>query len=357
MKRLKKFSQKKFTKFHVRVDKNKSMTFYQKDLGIFATIKTDLLDYEIFISPSEAPATNEYLSSGADPYESTIADITIFEKEIFPVLMSITDIFGEDKLMSLDAVRLAIGSNENDYITIDESDLLTMDVEPSLQGLLEFIRENREGVVGFCDREYQSDHGNLIFFKSKLRNPSKTIKSIELSILSSLQQRGLYMQQYHKYFGLSFYITIRCEEISDDLLELLKALGIDWELLFFRRDLSITDWTEIECERNSINLKGFIKAKYEALGFFDINNIARLVVRNQLSFKIANKIAEMLNKAKMLRDQGFSNDKKEPLNKAEIAAAAQLSCAYYGENSGELKFDKDIKLEEVTSYEEELIKL
>ena len=65
----------------------------------------------------------------------------------------------------------------------------------------------------------------------------------------------------------------------------------------------------------------------------------------------------MLNKAKMLRDQGFSNDKKEPLNKAEIAAAAQLSCAYYGENAGELKIDKDIKLEEVTSYEEELIKL
>ncbi|MCP4762648.1 MAG: hypothetical protein GY870_12785 [archaeon] len=274
--------------------------------------------------------------------------------------MAISEVFGEDKNLSLDAVCIAVGSGEEDYITIDESDLLSMDVDPSLHGLLDFIKNNKEGIIGFCDRIYQPEKGNLVFFESKLRNPDKNIKSIQLSIISSLHQRGLFMQQYHTYYGLQLYVTIKCDEITDTFLSFLKAMEIDWELLFLRRDLSIADWTEIECERISINLKGYFRAKYEALGFFDINNITRLVVRNQLSFKIANKIAEMLNKSKMMKDQGLissSGDKKEPLNKAEIAAAAQLACAYFGESKMELKFDKDISVKDIQHFEEELIKL
>ncbi|MHA1727468.1 MAG: hypothetical protein ACTSWY_01895 [Promethearchaeota archaeon] len=343
-------------KFNAKIDKNTSISFYQKDLGIYCVVKKDL-DYETSIFPSEAPILNEFLKS-PKAFETTIADIEIFEKEILPITVSLSQIFGEEKRFSLDAVRLAVGSSENDFITIDETDLENLDVVPSLQGLLDFIKDNPEGIIGFCDRIFQHDQGNLIFFESKLRNPSKNIKIIKLSILSSLQQRGLYMQLKHQYYGLQLYVVIKCDTITDTFLEFLKALGIDWELLFLRRDLSLADWIELECELNSINLKGYIKNKYVALGFFDINNITRLVVLNQLSFKIANKIADMLNKSKIQRDQGFiTGDKKEPLNKAEIAAAAQLSCAYYGEDSNALEFDKEVTLEDLNIFKEELVKL
>ncbi|GAI02195.1 unnamed protein product, partial [marine sediment metagenome] len=86
---------------------------------------------------------------------------------------------------------------------------------------------------------------------------------------------------------------------NDNLLfELLKELNIDWEVIFFRRKLAIHDWTEIECENNSENLKSFLRAKFDTLNYFDVNNIIRLIVKNQLPFKVANKMASLLYKMK-----------------------------------------------------------
>jgi hypothetical protein len=358
LKQFKRFNGKQPTKFRAKIDKFTSILFYQRDANIYCVIKKDLLDYETSVSASEFPISVEFLKT-PDAHETTLADINIFEKEIMPITVGISQIFGEDKILSLDAVRLAVGSNENDYITVDETDLAAMDVEPSLQGLLDFIKGHREGIIGFCDRSFQPERFNVIFFESKLRNPDKNIKSIQITILSSLQQRGLYMQEHHRYNGLQLYVTIKFDEIDDQFLDFLKSIEIDWEILFLRRDLALDDWTEIECERNSINLKGYIKVKYETLGFFDINNITRLVVRNQLDFKIADKIADILNKSKLLREEGLipgTPDKKEPLSKAEIAAAAQLACAYF-QHKVELKLDKDVLPDEVHRYQQELIKL
>lgn len=355
---LKRYSRKKGHKFHAKLDDTTSISFYQKEVGTYCIIKKDLIDYDVYIAPSDAPITHDIFSQ-PNPYENTVADISIFENEILPIVEAVHDQFGEDKFLSLDKIALAVGSSENDYVTIDETDLLDLDVEPSLQGLIDFIHGHEDGVTGFCERKFQPEKGTQIFFESSLRNPDKNIKSIDISIISSLHQRGLYLQKHHQYYGLQLYIVIKCDKINDAFLELLTNLEIDWELLFLRRDLSLADWTEIECERRSFNLKGYLKSKYSSLGFFDINNITRLVVRNQLSFKVAKKIADLLNNAKLLREQGFvSGEKNEPLNKAEIAAAAELALAYYGHSEEiKLQYDRDVSVEEVQHYMEELIKI
>ena len=65
----------------------------------------------------------------------------------------------------------------------------------------------------------------------------------------------------------------------------------------------------------------------------------------------------MLNRSNLLREQEYiSGDKREPLDKAEIAAAAQLSCAYFGYKTA-LKFDKDVKIADIERFQEELIRL
>ncbi len=350
-------SRAKERKFRARVDKNTSLTFIEKDSGIQCILKKDLTEYDVHIFPSEAPVTGDYLKKDIDPFEVTLADIQILEKEVFPIVIAIQEIFGEDKVPQLGKIRLAVGSNEIDYVTIDESEFDQYDFYPSIQGLVEFLKSNRKGVIGFCDREYQPEKGNLVFFTSIIKNPDKNIKMIELKIVSSLHQRGLYMQKYHQYYGLQLYVNIKADEIDDDFLELLKTINVDWELLFLRRDLSLQDWTEIECERNSINLKSYIRSRYDALGYFDVNSIIRLVIKNDLSFKIADRIADLLNRAKIHREGGLPKERGENLNKAEIAAAAQLACAYFGENKNTLVFDKDVAVKDIEKFVNELIKI
>ena len=188
-----------------------------------------------------------------------------------------------------------------------------------------------------------------------------------------MQQRGFFLQQEHKYYGLQLYMIIESRKSNDDMIfELLKELNIDWELIFFRRKLAIHDWMEIECERNSENLKSFLRAKFETLNYFDVNNIIRLVVKNQLPFKVANKMASLLYKMKnertlRIHDKNFQENlyQEDPiqqdeysitLKKAEVAAAAKLACAYLGIHK-KIKFDRDISNDEIIKYEEELMNM
>ncbi|MFX1435241.1 MAG: hypothetical protein ACFFB1_15830, partial [Promethearchaeota archaeon] len=152
--------------------------------------------------------------------------------------------------------------------------------------------------------------------------------------------------------------------------------------------LAIHDWTEIECERNSENLKSYLRARYDTLNYFDINNIIRLIVKNQLPFKVADKMASLLYKMKTERAlqmhekkfeqskvkermyiddsvQNFSRSANDDdkiqagdeysltLKKAEIVAAAKIACAYLGIQI-EIKFDRDISTEDVLKYQDEL---
>ncbi|UCD00787.1 MAG: hypothetical protein JSV23_07825 [Promethearchaeota archaeon] len=305
-----------------------------------------------------------------EPYESSIADLKILEEEIFPINTAFQKVFGTDKELKLNSIRLAIGSNYNDYVSIGENDLIKFDVKPTLSGLMNFIKENKESILGFLDCEYISEEGNVIYLNCGKKNLSENIYSIKLLILASMQQRGFFLQQEHKYYGLQLYIIIESRNANDiKLFELLKELNIDWELIFFRRKLAIHDWTEIECEKNSENLKSFLRAKFETLNYFDVNNILRLIIKNQLPFKVANKMGSLLYRMKNERAIRFQDKKFQEspyqedqiqqdeysitLKKAEVAAAAKLACTYLGIKK-KIKFDRDISNDEILKYEEEL---
>jgi len=308
--------------------------------------------------------------SDPDPYESSVADLKILEEEVFPINDAFQKVFGSDKELRLNSIKLAIGSNYHDYVTIGETDLIKYDIKPTLSGLMDFINENKEGILGFLDCEYVSEEGNVIYMNCSKKNLSENIISIKVLILASMQQRGFFLQQEHKYYGLQLYIIVESRKPNGKkLFELLKELNIDWEIIFFRRNLAINDWTEIECEKNSENLKSFLRAKFETLNYFDVNNIIRIVVKNQLSFKIADKMASLLYSMKaervvrsqdrkfqenLYQDEHVQQDEYSiTLKKAEVAAAAKLACAYMGINI-KMKFDKDIKLDDVLKFEQEL---
>ncbi|MEJ2249261.1 MAG: hypothetical protein P8Y70_10145 [Candidatus Lokiarchaeota archaeon] len=305
--------------------------------------------------------------SEPDPYESSMGDIKVLEKEIFPINDAIKLVFGEDKDLKLNLIKLAVGGSHKDYVTIGENDLIKFDVKPTLSGLMNFVKENNESILGFLDCQYISEEGNVIYLSCGKKNLSENIYSIKIKILASMQQRGFFLQQEHKYYGLQLYLIIESKIPNDDkLFEFLKELEIDWELIFFRRRLAIHDWTEIECERNSENLKSYLRAKFESLNYFDVNNITRLVVRNQLPFIVADKMASLLFKMKSERLYQNKINKGEysdtdyqgegysiTLKKAEIAAAAKLACAYLGIQK-EIKFDRDVSNAEIMKYEEEL---
>ncbi len=333
-------------------------------------VRRDLVkSYEIEVAASEAPVLNKVLNDPV-PYESSMADVKILEDEVFPINEAFQNVFGVEKEFKLNSIKLAIGSNYNDYVTIGENDLISFDVKPTLTGLNTFIEENKESILGFVDCEYVSEEGNVFYLNCSKKNVSENIFSIKLLILASMQQRGFFLQQEHKYYGLQLYIVIESRLPNENkLLEFLKELGFDWELIFFRRKLAIHDWTEIECERNSENLKSFLRAKYETLNYFDVNNIIRLVVKNQLRFKVANKMSSLLyrmknervsrfqdhrNQEKKYQEDQFQQDEYSiTLKKAEVAAAAKLACAYLGIQK-KIIFDRDISLEEISKYEEEL---
>ncbi|MFX1377486.1 MAG: hypothetical protein ACFFA4_00180 [Promethearchaeota archaeon] len=350
-----------------------SLSIYNKKNRAFFIIRKDLAkSYEIEVDASEAPILNKLLNE-PEPYESSIAEIKILEEEIFPINDAFQRVFGSDKELKLNSIKLAIGSNFHDYVTVGENDLIKFDVKPTLSGLRDFIKDNKEGILGFLDSEFISEEGNVIYLNCGKKNLSENVYSIKVLILSSMQQRGFFLQQEHKYYGLQLYMIIESRKSNDDMIfELLKELNIDWELIFFRRKLAIHDWMEIECERNSENLKSFLRAKFETLNYFDVNNIIRLVVKNQLPFKVANKMASLLYKMKnertlRIHDKNFQENlyQEDPiqqdeysitLKKAEVAAAAKLACAYLGIHK-KIKFDRDISNDEIIKYEEELMNM
>jgi len=419
--------------FRAVINDNTSLSMYKKGDRALCIIRKSLAkDYDIEVDASEAPVLNKFLTDPA-PYESSMADIKIIEDEVVPVNEAIQNVFGNEKDLNLYSVKLAIGGSKNDYVTIDERDLIKYDVKPTLSGLIGFIKENDESILGFLDREYINEEGNVIYLNCGRKNLTDNISSIKLKILASMQQRGYFLQQEHKYYGLQLYIIIESKVADDDnLFDFLKELEIDWELIFFRRRLAIHDWTQTECERNTDNLKNYLRSKYKNLNYFDVNNITRLVIKNQLPFIVADKMASLLFRMKtervlqlqedhenqyqieqerksQIEEERFNllekinelkrkqhlrptnkiqveiealNDEKlhleqekrkileklsilrekinEPgdeystsLKKAEIAAAANLACAYLG-ISQKIEFDRDVSMTEILKYQEEL---
>jgi hypothetical protein len=370
-------------KFRAIIDNTTSLSMYNEKKRAVCIIKKNLAkDYEIEVDASEAPVLNKLMNE-PEPYETSMADIKILEEEIFPLIDSFKAVFGDEKELKLNSIKLAVGGSVNDYVTIQEMDLEKYDVNPTLTGLRDFVKENNDSILGFLDSEYISEEGNVIYLSCGKKNITDNIYSFKIKILASMQQRSYFLQQEHKYYGLQLFIMIESRKANDDkLLEFLKELGIDWELIFFRRRLAIHDWTEIECEKDSDNLKSFIRAKYNNLNYFDINNIIRLMTKNELPFKVVDKMGSLLYKMKSERAQQIQDKKLDTnryqndvymnhsiennsrvideysltLKKAEIAAAANIACAYLGIHK-EITFDRDISVDDVIKYQEELTNL
>jgi len=370
-------SEDRFTEeFRAVIDNSTSLSMYNEKRRSVCVIRKNLAkDYEIEVDSSEAPVLNKFLEK-PQPFESSMAHLNILEEEIFPLIDAFKNTFGAEKELKLRSIKLAVGGSNTDYVTIREKDLIKYDVKPTLSGLRDFIKENKDSILGFLNSEYVSEEGNVIYLKCDKRDVSDNIYSVKIVILASMQQRGYFLQQEHKYYGLQLFIIIESKIPNDDkLLGFMKELGIDWELIFFRRRLAIHDWTEIECQADSDNLKSFLRVKYDTLNYFDINNIIRLIDKNKLPFNIADKMGSLLFKMKsersiQLQDKTNYNNVEydETINsgslhsideysltlkKAEIAAAAKIACAYLGFHK-QIKVDKDIPDAEILKYQDEL---
>ncbi|MBY9019707.1 MAG: hypothetical protein KGD67_01520 [Candidatus Lokiarchaeota archaeon] len=380
-------SEEKFTEqFRAVIDNLTTLSMYNEKRRSVCIVRKNLAkDYDIEVDASEAPVLNK-ISENPQPFESSMANLKILEEEVFPLLDAFKTVFGAEKELKLRSIKLAVGGSNTDYVTIREKDLIKYDVKPTLTGLKNFITENFDSILGFLDSEYVSEEGNVIYLKCEKRDVSDEIYSIKIKILASMQQRGYFLQQEHKYYGLQLFIIIESRKPNNNkLLEFLKELGIDWEMIFFRRRLAIHDWTEIECQANPDNLKSYLRVKYDTLNYFDINNMIRLIVHNDLPFNVSDKMGSLLYKMKSERsfqlrekksydgmnyEDNFKNrtpnrrtNYDDPvqsvdeysltLKKAEIAAAANIACAYLGV-SQQIEFDKDISDAEILKYQEEL---
>ncbi len=378
--------EKSTEQFRAVIDNLTTLSMYNEKRRAVCIVRKNLAkDYDIEVDASEAPVLNK-LSENPQPFESSMANLNILEEEVFPLIDAFKTVFGEEKELKLRSIKLAVGGSNTDYVSIRENDLIKYDVKPTLTGLKHFIIENNDSILGFLDSEYVSEEGNVIYLKCEKRDVSDDIYSIKIKILASMQQRGYFLQQEHKYYGLQLFIIIEARKPnSNKLLEFLKELGIDWELIFFRRRLAIHDWTEIECQANPDNLKSYLRVKYDTLNYFDINNMLRLIVHNELPFNVADKMGSLLYKMKSERsfqlkekesydrtnfEESFQNrstirranyedqvqsvdEYSLTLKKAEIAAAAKIACAYLGVPQ-QIEFDKDISDAEILKYQDEL---
>ena len=372
-----KSSDEKFAEeFRAVTDSSTSISMYNEKRRSVCVIRKNLAkDYEIEVDSSEAPVLNTILEF-PQPFETSMASLNLLEKEVFPLLDAFKNTFGAEKELKLRSIKLAVGGSNNDYVTIREKDLSKYDVKPTLSGLRDFIKENSDSILGFLDSEYVSEEGNVIYLKCEKRDVTENIYSIKILILASMQQRGYFLQQEHKYYGMQLFVIIESKKPNDDkILMFIKELGIDWELIFFRRRLAIHDWTEIECQLNSDNLKSYLRVKYDTLNYFDINNIIRLIDKNKLPFNVADKMGSLLYKMKSERSSQLQERQNTDnldydnsltsgsiqsideysltLKKAEIAAAAKIACAYLGIQT-QITVDRDISDAEILKYQEEL---
>ncbi len=328
------FSKKKESKskeFRAVIDKNTSLVIIEQANKNHVVVKRELLDYKLDVFASEAPIKNHISDAEILPYEYVVAERAILEKEIIGVNEVIKKLFGKKYDLRLKSIRLCIG-DEEDYLTIDESDLKEVDVTPTLSGLNAFLQTNKKSIFGFTIRHYQPKKGNLVFCECELTHPIYDIRSIKIIILASLSQRGLYMQKHHQGYGLHLYYILKINAFSDAVIRFFNELEIPIEMIYLKRKSSIHHWRSIECELDERNLKNYLQHQYNSLSHSDVEHIVAIVRENKFNFESANLMAEILNKMKNKRieiDAGLI-----ALEREDIAAAAKWVVNYFG-------FDED----------------
>ncbi|MBD3229303.1 MAG: hypothetical protein GF329_14055 [Candidatus Lokiarchaeota archaeon] len=342
------------TEFRAIINKNLSVSIYETKKGSSTfVIKKELTDYDIDCTASEAPEKN-YIGGEILPWETITAETAILINEVFPINRAIQEVLGTLYNLQLNSIRLCIGS-ENNYVTIDETDLEDNDIKTTIKGLQEFIYSSKKGIMGFTVRHYDSKKGNLILLESSLDQPNYELKSIKVNIKSSLQTRGLYMQKEHKPYGLQLYIILKIRELSDVIVNLLEKLGVPIEIIYLKRTSAINKWQAVECEIDENNLTSYITSVNPQLTGEDVKNIVYFIKRNQLDFEIAEKMSDILNKMKEEKEEEFEYN-KESLSLEDITAAAKIVLEHFGHRDTELELPSDLDQEIIMKTQNELLR-
>ena len=330
----------KTTEFRAVLNNITSLYIVEKREKIQVIVKKELLDYNMDMIASEAPIKNYLTGGDILPFEYVVAERAILEQEIFNVSDIIGNIFGKEFDLRLRSIRLCIGTDEDDYLTIDESDLRDVNVNPTINGLKNFIQTNKKSVFGFTIRHYDSKKGNLIFCECELNRRLFEINSLRIQILANLSQRGLYMQKHHQGYGLQVYYILEINEFSDKIIQFFNELKIPIEMIYLKRKSSIQNWRAIECELDEQNLKNYLQSQYTYLDHHDVKHIIKTVSDNKFSFDLANMMADLLNRLK--HDRVEIEDGLYSLEQEDIAAAAKLVVNYFGYNEQNLSLPSNL---------------
>jgi hypothetical protein len=320
--------------FRVALDRNTSIYFMEiPNKKIQVIIKKELLDYNIDVVASEAPVKNPLVKGEIIPYEYVIAETAILEQELFKLNETIKNVFGTKFEIKVTSIRLCVGNEEN-YHTIDESDLKEVNIDPTIDGLKHFITTSKKNVFGFTIRNYDTKQGNLIFCEGELLRPIYDLYSLKIKILTNLSQRGLYMQQHHLGYGLHLYYVFTLSKFSDLLVRFFSELGIPIEMIYLKRKSSIQNWRAIECELDEKNLKNYLQFNYTSLSHSDVEQIVSIIKANKFDFEVANMMADLLNRMKLERVE--VQDGLFSLEQEDIAAAATVATKHFGFKSEKL---------------------
>ncbi|MHA1594427.1 MAG: hypothetical protein ACTSXJ_03195 [Candidatus Baldrarchaeia archaeon] len=312
--------------FHAMINENTSLMVMKRSSKTIFILKKDLLKYKFDVFATEAPIVN--LMGGEEPWESMIISSEVLEKEIFPISDNLVELTNH-KGIQLKFIRLCIGANMRDFVTIDESDLVDQGVSPTLEGLKEFFVSHKDMIVGLTVRRYDGRQGNLIFLEAEAKFPVKEISTFKVLILSSLAQRGIYSMKHHVPFGVHAYVIIDCTEITGLVIKLLSKLGVDWSTLILRRSQAIGDWIKVECTLNKNNLRSFLHRKYTSLTDIDIKEIVRFATKNGGSIEAALIMAEIINRQRR-REYSRGELLVDRRVLVDIAAAASLAADLCG---------------------------
>ena len=318
---------------------------------IQVVLKKELLDYNIDVVASEAPVKNSIIKGEIIPYEYVIAEIAILEQELFKLNECVKKVFGTKFEIKISSIRLCVG-NEDNYHTVDESDLKEVNIDPTINGLKKFIDTSKKRVFGFTIRNYDTKQGNLIFCEADLLRPVFDLYSLKIKILTNLSQRGLYMQQHHLGYGLHLYYIFTLSKFSDNLVHFFNELGIPIELIYLKRKSSVQNWRALECELDEKNLKNYLQFNYTSLSHSDVEQIVTIITANKFDFEIANMMADLLNRLKLERVE--VEDGLFLLEQEDIAAAATVATNYFGFKVEKLSLPSNLDVNSVKKSMEEL---
>ena len=339
-------------KFRASVGKNMTFSMFNRDNGIYLIIRKDLSEIKSEIYSSEAPILNTFLKI-PDPYEFLLIDKEIINKEIEPLNTALKIAFGDIREFQIKSVQLVIGSSDENYVTIDQEDLDKYGVFPTIKGMLNFIENNKESILGLANCRFEPDKGNIILLDAICREPDLDTSAIQLKILSSVQQRGLSMQKKQSLNIIDLYLIIKAKAISEQLIEFLRQIEIDLDLIQMQRQLTINNWIEHEAELNLASLKAYLTKKYHELTYTEIRTAVDIGTENQLEFKVIEKIVELLTNLRLERRMRSNRYEEFPFTKEEIIASAEVACAYFGIKK-RLIYPSDVNPALLPNYQREL---